>query len=309
MIKTFKILTYIILFQLCSSFTYSQVWRYPYHAMGLNYPTYKKETSTKDLSKKVIEIDSSAEGVFKTFKEYDSKGRIIKEVFEDSDTLFYVYNSDDYWSLKFSGNDTTKQIVKKRSDGKVEKIILKTSEKILETDYLYDESGNIVKILYNNELYEQCKYDSLNRIILVESFNRGHLSLVIEYSYFSDTIKYTECSYDDKGQRYDWPCDEINGVYSKSDQFPSYIYTKLNQPSGFTIDILQCKFDEKGRVIEMSNSLSNGNEGKNYWHYINNQLIKSEHFSNGELVRTYTCFYLNSENIKKKRILKKRKIK
>lgn len=308
MTKKIKILSFIILILVSSSCFYSQVWRYPYHAMGLNYPT-KKETLSKDLSRKVIEIDSSGEGVFKTFKEYDPKGRIIKEVFEDSDTLFYVYNSDDYWSLKITKKDTTEQIVKKHSDGKVEKIILKTAVNLFETNYFYDESGNIIKVLFNNELSDQCKYDSLNRIIQVESFKRGHLSLVIEYSYCGDTIKYTECSYDDKGQRYNWPCDEIKGVYSESNQFPSYIYTKLNQPSGFTIDILQCKFDEKGRVIEMSNSLSNGNEGKNYWHYIDNQLIKSEHFSNGELVRTYSYIYLNSENIKNKRILKKRKIK
>lgn len=306
MTKKIKILLSFIFIQSCFSFLHAQVWRYPYHAMGLNYPTTKKETSTKDLSKKVIEIDSSAEGVYKTFKEYDTKGRVIKEVFEDSDTLFYVYNSDDYWYLKISKKDTIEKIVKKRSDGKVEKIILKTPEKIFETDYLYDEFGNLVKVLFNNELYEQCKYDSLNRIILVESFSRGHISLVVEYNYCSDTIKYTECSYDDKGQRYNWPCDEIKGVYSEFDQFPSYIYAKLNQPSGFTIDILKCKFDEKGRVIEMSNSLSNGNEGKNYWYYRDNQFVKSEHFSNGELIRKNTCIYLNSEILTKKKKIKKR---
>jgi hypothetical protein len=266
---------------------FSQVWKHPYKAMGLVYSTTSANLKSKDLTRKEIEVDSSSNGVYKTYREYNSKGKIVVEVYENEDTVRYDYVMDDYWSQKIIRNDTIRQIVNRKPDGKIDNIRLLKKNKTYTTSYRYDQNGNIVEVYSDSILYDQCEYDSLNRIVQVKNFRSGYLSNIIQYRYEKDTIYYTECPYNEKGERYSWPCEEIKGVYNDAEQI-STVISILHETKGPVTDILTFKYDKKGRIVEITDSLSNGNYGRSIWFYKGSNLQRFEHFSNGQLVRKST---------------------
>lgn len=266
---------------------FAQVWKYPYQAMGLIYLKNSVNHKSKDFNRKEIEVDSSSNGVYKTYREYNSKGKIVIEVYENEDTVRYDYVTDDYWSKKIIKNDTIEQIVNRKLDGKIDNIQLLKKNKTYITSYRYDQNGNIVEVYSDSILYDQCEYDSLNRIVRVKNFRSGYLSNIIQYRYEKDTIYYTECPYNENGERYNWPCEEVKGVYNNSGQI-STVISLLHETNGPVTDILTFKYDRKGRIIEIADSLSNGNYGRSIWFYKGPDLQRVEHFSNGQLVRLYT---------------------
>lgn len=282
-----KIIVLTLITLISSSSVIAQVWKHPFHAMGILYPKIDANHYSKDLSRKEMEVDSSSNGVFKTYRELNSKGKIIIEAYEDEDTVRFDYQNDDYWSLKIIKNDTIRQIVNRKQDGKIDNIQLVKKNKNYITSYSYDQNGNIVEVYSDSILYDQCEYDSLNRIIRVKNFRSGYLSNIIQYRYEKDTIYYKECPYNENGERYNWPCEEVKGVYNNSEQI-STVISVLHETNGPVTDILIFKYDKKGRIVEITDSLSNGNYGRSIWFYKGSELQRVKHFSNGQLVRLYT---------------------
>lgn len=269
-----------------SDATFAQVWKHPYQAMGLESFSTKQKDASKNYARKELEIDSSANGIYQTFYEYNSKGQLILEIYENTDTVRFFYDSDDNWTHKLIRGDTIYQRIQRNDKGLIEKLEILNTNRTTEISYSYDQHGNITEVYSGKELYDRCTYDSFNRILQVENYRSGYRSNVINYTYESDTIYYSECSYNEKGERYNWPCDEVKGVYTSTNKVSKVIST-LWSPNGPVYDELIFTYDSKDRISEMSDLLSNGNGGYSRWIYENDRLLRSEHFSNGQLVQVY----------------------
>lgn len=286
MVKIVRSTIFFIFVFIYSNASFTQVWKHPYQAMGLEAFITKPKDASKNYARKELAIDSSSNGVYQTYQEYNSKGQLILEIYEETDTVRFFYDSDNYWTYKLIRGDTIYQRIQRNNLGLIEKLELINKNRTTEISYSYDQRGNITEVHLGKELYDRCTYDSLNRILQVENFRSGYRSNVINYRYESDTVYYSECSYNEKGERYNWPCDEVKGVYTSSNQIAKVIST-LWSPSGPVYDKLTFTYDSQGRISEMSDLLSNGNGGFSRWIYNADQLVRSEHFSNGQLVQVY----------------------
>lgn len=271
--------------------SYAQVWKHPYQAMGLESFSSKQKDASKNYVRKELEIDSSANGIYQTLREYNSKGQLILEIYENKDSVSFFYDSNDYWTHKLIRGDTIYQRFQRNDKGLIEKLEIINKSRTTEISYSYDHAGNITEVYSGKELYDRCTYDSLNHILQVENFRSGYLSNVLNYRYESDTVYYSECSYNEKGERYPWPCDEVKGVYTATNQI-SKVLSTLWSPNGPVYDELTFTYDSKDRISEMSDLLSNGNGGYSRWTYENDRLVRSEHYSNGQLVQVYKCIRL-----------------
>ena len=283
-----KIITFLLIVLIigCSAIASAQVWKHPYQAMGLESFSSKQKDASKNYARKELEIDSSANGIYQTLREYNSKGQLILEIYENTDTVRFFYDSDDNWTYKLIRGDTIYQRLQQNDKGLIEKLELINKNRTTEISYSYDQQGNITEVHSGKELYDRCIYDSLNRILQVENYRSGYRSNVLNYSYELDTVYYSECSYNEKGERYPWPCDELKGVYTATNQI-SKVLSTLWSPSGPVYDELTFTYDSKDRISEISQLLSNGNRGYSRWIYENDRLVRSEHFSNGQLVQVY----------------------
>lgn len=276
-----KSLLILVLIIICTQSLHGQVWKHPYRAMGINYSN--DLDSSYKYPRKVIAIDSSLYGIRKTYREYDSNGNMTVEAYENSDTTFYTYNSEGYWTQKIMGNDTLHQVMSKNADGNIINITLIKKETSHITSYRYDESGNIIEVFYDSTLYDQCKYDSLGRILKVKNFRSGYMSNVIEYRYSGDTIYYSECPYNKDGVRYNWPCDEVKGVYNESGQI-SKVISIIHDSNGPVEDVLIYEYNSQGLITEITDTLSNGSFGKSLYFYDDNKLKRIENYSDGQLM-------------------------
>jgi hypothetical protein len=269
-----------------SAASFAQVWKHPYQAMGLESFHSKQKDVSKKYAFKELEIDSSSNGVYKTFREYNSQGQLILVIYEDTDTVRFFYESSDYWSHKLIRGDTIYQRIQRNDKGLIEKLEIINKNRTTEISYSYDQAGNITEVYSGKELYDRCTYDSLNRILQVENYRSGYRSNVLNYRYEFDTVYYSECSYNEKGERYNWPCDEVKGVYTATNKISKVIST-LWSPNGPVYDELTFTYDSKDRISEMSDLMSNGNGGYSRWIYENDRLVRSEHYSNGQLVQVH----------------------
>jgi len=269
-----------------SAASFAQVWKHPYQAMGLESFHSKQKDISKNYALKELEIDSSSNGVYKTFREYNSQGQLILEIYEETDTVRFFYESSDYWTYKLIRGDTIYQRIQRNQKGLIEKLEIINKNRTTEISYSYDQHGNITEVYSGKELYDRCSYDSLNRIRQVENYRSGYRSNVLNFSYEFDTVYYSECAYNEKGERYNWPCDEVKGVYTATNQI-SKVISKLYSPGGVVYDELTFTYDSKDRISEMSDLLSNGNGGYSRWIYVNDRVKRSEHYSNGKLVQVY----------------------
>ena len=102
--------------------SFAQVWKHPYQAMGLESFSSKQKDASKNYARKELEIDSSANGIYQTFYEYNSKGQLILEIYENMDSVRFFYDSNDYWTHKLIRGDTIYQRIQRNDKGLIEKL-------------------------------------------------------------------------------------------------------------------------------------------------------------------------------------------
>lgn len=280
-----KIITLVIALIFIITNLTAQVWKHPYQAGGIVYPSNYKQPYNFPV--KLLVIDSSSNGVWTRYKEYDANGNIIADAFQNSDTTFKTYNPEGYCTQIIRGAHTSNSVIHKNNKGQVDYILTTSKQRKSLKEYIYDSSGNIIEFYIDSAIIDRCKYDSLNRIIEVKNYrhSNGNLSNILSYSYFKDTIYYTDCSYNTKGERYNLPCDEVKGVYNEQNNL-SIVLSVLHDSSGPVFDTLKSKFNEHGFVTENINALSNGSYEKSlYFYNYNNILTRIERHNREGLTR------------------------
>jgi hypothetical protein len=293
---TFKLILFIPLL-LLSLTSECQIWQYPYKIIG---QPYNNEVMHK-IPSKVIIVDSSINGVKRTYKEYDSRGNLKKEKFMwlERDTTFYFYNDKNQETMRVRAKgDTVHNIYKTASDGRITKKLVVNNNDTLIIDYDYNTDENTLKVFCDSILCELIKYKE-GKIHSVQSYSHDNdgLSSVITYSYEGDTISYTECPYDTDGNRYDWPCEKTVGILDenkKVQKIKSVYYDTAQGEYVEAFSITEFFYDSKGRFVSMKDKLSTGSSSEIIQLYDEaGYKVKVELKNNGELVREFDYIILN----------------
>jgi len=235
---------------------------------------YSYDANKRKLSETVIYIDGSgAERQLQTRFEYDSKGRLVKQIDADGGISTKTYGIADELLSETNrfGQTTTYQydankklIQTTYADGTSSKTVYDAEEQVLQetdrlgrvTQYQYDLAGRKTKTTLANGAVLTTQYDAVGNIL--SETNALGQSTRYEYDGLNRKIKTT----DSLGNVYITSYDELGRVSKETDalgQITQHQYNALNQRTKTTYangNSIQTEYNTLGQKIAVTDELS-----------------------------------------------------
>ncbi|MCL5768198.1 Ig-like domain-containing protein [Acinetobacter sp. ANC5681] len=235
---------------------------------------YSYDANKRKLSETVIYIDGSgAERQLQTRFEYDSKGRLVKQIDADGGISTKTYGiADELLSEtnRFGQTTTYQYDVNKKliqttyADGTSSKTVYDAEEQVLQetdrlgrvTQYQYDLAGRKTKTTFANGAVLTTQYDAVGNIL--SETNALGQSTRYEYDGLNRKVKTT----DSLGNVYTTSYDELGRVSKETDalgQITQHQYNALNQRTKTTYangNSIQTEYNTLGQKIAVTDELS-----------------------------------------------------
>jgi hypothetical protein len=276
--------TVIFLFLFCIH-SFAQLWEYPYN--NLDYTDFKNQ---KKESKKGIKVEKVTTKDFQQehtdYFGYDSLGRIVFELSDLADTIWYTYNSDDLWITNGFG------------------------DKINTRELNYDEKFNLIsiqtKFSNGSQSIKKFEYDSVNNLTLVymDSLNKTELSYysnskvkeirktinndfskkteVFKFKYNADTVFYSKCYFYENQANLN-SCTDVYGVYNEKDQIIKIVSKSTIGTTNY-VYTSDATYNQSNKLVKVVNHYETGSKDTILYQYNEEQfLIKIEQYTDEDL--------------------------
>ena len=265
--------------------SWGQIWQYPNLPFGF-VGSDKGVTNPlkKGIESEQILVIRNNDTIHSEISFYDSLGRQINRIVKN-DTIGYEYNLDGLLISKTSSNGIESKILNHNEKNQLNNLItIFNSDTIEKVHYTYANDFELpIIITYQNGNKEVRSYFENGNVKDVLFYSNSILTDSTSYSYSNDTIRYCDCYKNITSGN--WYCDQVSGLYDKNQRLIKII-TEIPEGEELVTSTIEYVYDKKGKLLKISDSLSNGSYSESVNHYNEKGFLSIvEYYSKGQKIK------------------------